>query len=140
MDYKNDCLYYYVCIDKGCPCKLVHDTVRNEKAYKALLEEQEQEHGQQTFTAAKMIQVGPMHIPENQLETLALVLGATITEIPEFRCCTQDEGCGAICDCPYDFKELFSHLTPGESQTVVCEKTNDLVCIHRLLSAGAKIV
>lgn len=51
------------------------------------------------------------------------------------RCCTSDEGCGAISDCPYDLKELFSYLTPGESQTMVCDKTGDLVSIHR--SKGA---
>ena len=54
-------------------------------------------------------------------------------ENTEFRCCTKDEGCGAICDCPYDLADLFSHLTPGETQTVVCDKTGDMVCIHRVL-------
>ena len=51
----------------------------------------------------------------------------------EFRCCVEHTGCGNMVDCPYDFKELFSHLTPGETQTVVCDKIGDLVCIHAIL-------
>jgi len=128
----------------------------------------------------KMINVGPMRIPADQLPTLAKILGATITtwvslkpgdiiqendemyypddddwvrvseiivgmgytEImdkvrrkePEFRCCVEHTGCGDMVNCPYDFQELFSHLAPGESQTVVCEAIEDLVCIHRTLA------
>lgn len=56
-------------------------------------------------------------------------------ETTEFRCCTQNEGCGAISHCPHDLKALFSHLTPGESQTVLCDQTGNLVSIHRIKGA-----
>jgi len=80
----------------------------------------------------KMINVGPMRIPKDQLDTLVKVLGATITEeTPEFRCCVEHTGCGNMIDCPYNLEELFSHLAPGETSTVVCEEIDELVCIHR---------
>jgi YD repeat-containing protein len=83
----------------------------------------------------KMISVGPMHIPASQLPTLVKLLGAKIvTKEPEFRCCTSDEGCGDIEGCPFDLKLLFSHLAPGESQTVNCNKTGKLISVHRTLA------
>ena len=83
---------------------------------------------------AKMINVGPMRIPADQLPTLVKILGATITtKDPEIRCCVEDTGCDNAVNCPHDFQELFSHLKPGGSQTMVCEETGDLVSIHRQL-------
>lgn len=87
----------------------------------------------------KMISVGPMRIPADQLSTLALVLGAKIvTKTPEFRCCTSDEGCGTIENCPFNLKVLFSHLAPGDSQTAKCDKTGNLISVHRLFARENK--
>lgn len=45
MDYRNECVYYQVCIDKGCPCALVNHEVKDKYVYKEFLEALEQEHG-----------------------------------------------------------------------------------------------
>jgi hypothetical protein len=88
----------------------------------------------------KIIGVGPMRIPTDQLGTLAKLLGATVVdlsitkELSEFRCCTSDEGCGDIEGCPFNLKLLFSHLKPGESQTAKCDKTGKLISVRRTLA------
>ncbi len=43
MDYRNECVYYYVCIDKGCPCRLVDHDVKDPKVYEDFLRELQQE-------------------------------------------------------------------------------------------------
>ena len=49
MSYKDECVYYQVCIDRGCPCKLVDHVVKDSKVYENFLKELEQEHAMSEF-------------------------------------------------------------------------------------------
>jgi len=50
-EYKTECVYYHLCIDKGCPCQLVNHVVRDPKVVKDFEDELEEEFDNyNTFT------------------------------------------------------------------------------------------